>query len=123
MATIDILARARIEKVGKHIRAQLAKMRQHKLVLSAMQMKPARNPAFDPMLGELQHLRLRFAFMLRKMRNEQALGLGEDRALDAAQCILDDALEMIDLLIWFGAEIPADVNTDTALSGDRTGSF
>ena len=117
MRTLDFLAGARIDRTGRQIRSQLVILRRRKLILAAQNAKPERNPGFDSLLRELHHLRVRLDFQIRKVELEHTLAPAEDAVLVRAREILADAAEMIDLLIWFGAEIS---EGDTE-SGNLTG--
>lgn len=108
MGTIVLMATGQIERVGKKNRTILKTLRQRKLTFEAAGIRPTRDAALDPLLNQLQRLRLRLDFQMRKLALEPPLGPAEDRALAATQKILVDAAEMVDLLIWFGAEIPED---------------
>lgn len=57
-------------------------------------------------LSQLQHFRSLLGFQMRQVRQEGELAPAEDEALSHADSIFSDAAELIDLLIWFGAEIP-----------------
>jgi hypothetical protein len=121
MGTLDLLAGAKIDKLGREIRGQLAILRRRKLILDGRKEAPARNAALDPLLGELNSLRIRLEFQIRKLESEQSLTPPEDQLVPHARAILDDAAEMVALLIWFGAEMPAETEQSQTESDDRTG--
>jgi hypothetical protein len=119
MGTVILMTTGQIERVGRKIQTILKSLRHRKLAYEAAGNRPTRDTALDPLLDQLQHLRLRLDFQMRKLTIEPPLRPAEDRALEAAQAVVADASEMVDLLIWFGADLPDDDDVDhTATLGE-----
>lgn len=112
MGTVILMTTGQIERVGRKIQTILKSLRHRKLAYEAAGNRPMRDTALDPLLDQLQHLRLRLDFQMRKLTIEPPLRPAEDRALEAAQAVVADASEMVDLLIWFGADLPDDDDVD-----------
>ncbi len=110
MNNLDFLATGQIERIGKKIRGQLTNLRRRKLIhLARSAPNPPRNPALDPLATQLQQMRLRLEFQIRKVESESNRNGAEDQAMARARTVLADATEIVDLVIWFGAELPDDV--------------
>jgi len=114
MGTVILMTTGQIDRVGRKIRTILKTLRQRKLAYEAAGNRPTRDTALDPLLDQLQRLRLRLDFQMRKLASESPLSTSEDRALEMAQAVVADASEMVDLLIWFGADLPDDENLEHA---------
>lgn len=108
MGTLTYLTLGQINRLAREVRTKLAHLRHRKLILQTNNAKPERDPALDPLLAQLQHLRSVLDFQMRKIRQQREIEPAEDEALSHAGSIFSDAAELIDLLIWFGADIPND---------------
>lgn len=106
MGTLAYFTLGQINRTAQDVRTKLKYLRQRKFVLQTNNVKPERDPTFDPFLTQLRDLQSLLDFQIRKIREKKKLGLSEDEALSHADSIFSDTSELIDLLIWFGAEIP-----------------
>ena len=118
MGTLHFMAASKIGRVGQNIRNNLSVLRRRKLSLQLSTETPVRDSMLDPILAELQQVRVRLEFQIRKLASEAPLDESEDQALGAARAIMADAAEMANLLIWFGANLPDDeaLTTNTQAS-------
>ena len=106
MATISYFAIGQMVQLGRGVRKALASLRRQRLTLSERRLVPTRNESLDPILLELQLCRLRLELQVLKLAGMAQLGAEEGEVLAKAKQILGDALELADLIIWFGANAP-----------------
>jgi hypothetical protein len=102
MGDVVDLVSTRIGKMTHELRGRIAKMRGTQAALSHVGRKPARNEALDPLLLSLQQSRQELLDGIALGRRDNHFSV--NGAWAAAQSFAATADELMDLLIWFGAE-------------------
>lgn len=107
MGTLQLLDGIRLERYCRTIRRDVSALRRRKLTLSTGNAHPGRNPTLDQMFLDFQRERLILDDQIRDAESTYVLNTAEDEALSHVREIQRHMAEIVELLIWFGAKMPA----------------